>query len=133
MIIRIDKDILINVKIIIVNPLYLSCIQVDTRISDGGIVDQTDESYQKAVRQMKLYSLLSSRNKMCSNVQYFYDVPVEFLPDMLRSIEQYSEYHVGDNKPDQEDDDSNALSITFEVMRRLDKVFSVYEFLSCSD
>jgi len=83
-------------------------------------------------RQKKIYSLLSSRNRNLSNVQYFDDIPVELLPDMLSSIQQYSEYHCGKNAPEQDDDDTNALSIVFEVMRRWDESFSVYEALSNS-
>src|SRR6056300_1287377 len=44
------------------------------------------------VRQKKIYSVLSSRNRQCSNVGHFDDVPVEFLPDMIRTFEQSSEY-----------------------------------------
>ena len=47
----------------------------------------------KNVRRKKVYSLLSSRNRECSNVGYFDDIPVEFSPDMLSTIQQYSEYH----------------------------------------
>ena len=48
------------------------------------------------VRQKKIYSVLSSRNRDCSNVEHFEDVPVELLPDMLQSIQRYSHYQMGD-------------------------------------
>ena len=51
------------------------------------------------VRQKKVYSVLSSRNRRCSNVGHFDDVPVELLPDMLRTIQQYSNYHVTEIHP----------------------------------
>eukprot|EP00571_Detonula_confervacea_P011998 CAMPEP_0172306308 /NCGR_PEP_ID=MMETSP1058-20130122/7406_1 /TAXON_ID=83371 /ORGANISM="Detonula confervacea, Strain CCMP 353" /LENGTH=206 /DNA_ID=CAMNT_0013018149 /DNA_START=122 /DNA_END=742 /DNA_ORIENTATION=+ len=90
-----------------------------------------DDSYHSvAVRQKKIYSLLSLRNRKWSNVQYFDDIPVELLPDMLSSIQQYSEYHCGENAPEQDDEDTNAFSIVFEVMRRWDESISVYEALS---
>eukprot|EP00579_Thalassiosira_antarctica_P017897 CAMPEP_0201947038 /NCGR_PEP_ID=MMETSP0903-20130614/54733_1 /ASSEMBLY_ACC=CAM_ASM_000552 /TAXON_ID=420261 /ORGANISM="Thalassiosira antarctica, Strain CCMP982" /LENGTH=526 /DNA_ID=CAMNT_0048490159 /DNA_START=164 /DNA_END=1741 /DNA_ORIENTATION=- len=72
----------------------------------------------KALRGKKIYSVLSSRNRECSNVHYFNDAPVEFLPDMFGAIQQYSEYHLQDNSPWQDDDDVNALSIVFEIVRR---------------
>ena len=84
----------------------------------------------KKVRQQKIYHVLSSRNKECSNVQHLDDVPIEFLPYMLGSIQQYSEYHAGENTPPKHDKDVNALSVVYETMRRWDKAFSVYESLS---
>ena len=93
----------------------------------------SDDEYFKAVRQKKIYHVLSSRNKENTNVQYFDDdMPVEILPDMLRSIQQYSEYHIGqedEEVPERGEEDSTSLSIVFEVMRRWEKVFSVYECL----
>lgn len=75
----------------------------------------------KKVRQQKIYHVLSSRNKECSNVQHLDDVPIEFLPDMLGSIQQYSDYS--------KSGDIGALSVVYETMRMWDKAFSVYESL----
>ena len=83
-----------------------------------------------AVRQKKIYSVLSSRNRECSNVQSMDDVPVEFLPDMLVSIQQYSEYHIGDKAPPKRNDDAKALSVMYEILRFWNEAFSVYESLS---
>ena len=79
----------------------------------------------------RIYRILSGRNIEQSNVKYFDDVPVELLPGMMGSIQQYSEYHyVGYQMHDQDDGDCHVLSIVYEVMRRWDKVFSVYEALN---
>ena len=98
---------------------------------------ETDDNFgQAAVRQKKIYHILSSRNRECSNVQDLDDVPTEFLPDLLRSIQKYSEYHLGENTPDGEmapprdDKDVDALSVVFELMRFWDKSFGLYESLS---
>ena len=87
----------------------------------------------KAARGKKIYYVLSSRNRECSNVHYLEGVPVEFLPNMFMAIQQYSEYHLQDKSPSQDDNDVNALSIVFEIVRRWDKGFSVYESLSTSN
>jgi hypothetical protein len=95
--------------------------------------DESESPFdRKAVRQKKIYSILSVRNRKCSNsnVLYFSDVPVEFLPDMLISIQQYSRYYSGNNAPPKHHKHVEALSVVYEVMRRWDKVISVYESLS---
>ena len=74
--------------------------------------------------QKKFYSVLSSRNQESSNVQHFDEVHVEFLPGMLRSIQKYSEYHIGDNSPPKRDEDIEALSVVYEIMQNWDKAFS---------
>lgn len=67
----------------------------------------------------RIYRILSGRNIAQSNVKYFDDVPVELLPGMMRSIQQYSEYHyVGYQMHDQDDGDCHVLSIVYEVMQR---------------
>lgn len=66
------------------------------------------------VRRRKIYSVLSARNRECSNIQYFDKVPFEFLPDMLRSIQLYSERPVG---RDGCDNTAVPLSVVFEVMQ----------------
>ena len=78
------------------------------------------------------YSVLSSRNRQCSNVGHFDDVPVEFLPNMLSTIQQYSEYHTEDSEISQGTNDVNPLSLMFEVCRYWDKSLAVYELLSSS-
>ena len=84
----------------------------------------------KRVRQKKICHVLSFRNRECSNVKHFDDVPIEFLPDMLTSIQQYSEYHLGESAPARDGEHVNSLSVVYEVMRFWDKVISVYESLS---
>ena len=87
----------------------------------------------KAFRGKKIYSILPSRNRECSNGHYLDNVPVGFLPDMFGAIQQYSEYHLKDNSPSQDDNDVNALSIMFGIVRRWDEGFSVYKSLSTSN
>ena len=67
------------------------------------------------IRQKKIYSVLSSRNRECSNVGHFDDVPVELLPDMLDPIQQYSKYHIGKDTPGQASRDVNPLSLVYEI------------------
>ena len=86
----------------------------------------------KKVRQKKIYSILSSRNRSCSNADHFEDVPVEFLPDMLSSIQQYSNYHVSADAPRQADFDVEPVSIIYEILQRWDKSLAVFESLSSS-
>ena len=84
----------------------------------------------KRVRRKKIFSILSSRNRDCSNVGHFDDVPVELLPKMLRSIQKYSVYHAGRSSISQGLHDVNPLSLMFEVCRYWDKSLAVYELLS---
>lgn len=82
------------------------------------------------VRQKKIYSILSSRNNECSNVKHFDNVPVELLPDMLVSFQQYSDYHVPEDTPNQSDHDVQSLSLVYEICRHWDECLSLYESLS---
>ena len=90
----------------------------------------------KSVRQKKIYSVLSSRNRDCSNVKHFEDVPVEILSDMLHSFQSYSNYHVTpteeDKKftPPQNDNHVNPLSIVYEVCRHWEVSLATFEALS---
>ena len=83
-----------------------------------------------SARHKKVYSILSRRNRNCSNVGHFDDVPVELLPDMLRTIQQYSNYHVAEHTPSQDIRDVNPLSLVYEICRYWDKSLAVYESLS---
>ena len=100
---------------------------------NGDLTESLSESERyhfesKANRQKKIYRILSHRNRECSNVQHFSDVPIELLPEMLTSIQQYSEYHLGDNRlPDQDDRDVKSLSVVYEIMRKWDQAISLYE------
>lgn len=83
-----------------------------------------------ALRRKKIYKVLSRQHQNCSNVTHFEDVPIEVLPNMLISIQHCSEHQIAPFSHDEEDDDTPALSVIFEVMRRWDKVFPVYESIS---
>lgn len=82
------------------------------------------------VRQKKIYSILSSRNNECSNVKHFENVPVELLPDMMVSFQQYSDYHVPEDTPNQSDHDALPLSLVYEICRHWDECLALYETLS---
>ena len=79
-----------------------------------------------------------------SNVDHFDDdMPVELLPDMLMSIQKYSNYHdqpsiysrfyhgiAFPKVPAQDTWDAKPLSIMFEMLQRWDKALAVFEALS---
>ena len=102
---------------------------------------ESDDIYDpKNVRYKKIYAVLSSRNRNSSHVQHFDDVPVEFLPDILSSIQQHSKYHVLDHAPYRSRPhpppcvhDVKSLSVVYEIMRFRDKSFSAYESLCAAN
>ena len=64
----------------------------------------------------EIHHILSSGIRGLSNDHYYDDVPVEFLPDMLGSIQLYSEYHHGDNAPSRDFPHVAPLSIVYEMI-----------------
>jgi len=86
------------------------------------------------VRQKKIYSILSARNRSLSNIDHFDDdMPVELLPNILTTIERYAKYHETneeDDAPLQDSQDVKPLSIVFEILQRWDKSLAVFEALS---
>ena len=107
-----------------------TCLMINPVSRFNGDSMRGDLFESKAARQKKIYSILSARNRECSNVQYLDDVPVEFLPDMLSSIQLYSEYHLRDKAPPKHSKDVKTLSVVYEILRHWEKAFSVYEALS---
>ena len=86
---------------------------------------------RKFVRQKKLYSVLSSRNRDCSNVGKFDDnIPVELLPHMLHSIHRFSYYRDGDADISQVRGHVHPLSLVYEICRHWDESLVVFEALS---
>jgi len=82
-------------------------------------------------RRKKLYSVLSSRNRDCSNVGNFDDdMPVELLPHMLHSIHCFSNYRDGGEDISQVRDHAQPLSIVYEICRHWDESLVVFEALS---
>jgi len=67
-------------------------------------------------RGWKIYSILSDRNEMMSNVQHFSDIDVKILPIMLEAVQTYAT-NVDDSKV-------KPLSIVYEVMRKWDKALT---------
>jgi len=84
------------------------------------------------VRQKKIYSILSSRNRDCSNVEHFDNVPVELLPDMLYTIKEYSNYPDGDNNMSisKVRGHVSPLSLVYEVCRHWEESLAAFEALS---
>ena len=84
-------------------------------------------------RGSKIYSLLSSRHRheVRSNVQDFSKIDVKFLPDMLEAVQRYAD--VSEEVEDDSEDGSDykavvkSISIVYEVMRKWEKVFNLYE------
>jgi len=101
--------------------------------------DESSDHYLEPnlVRQKKIYSILSKRNKSSSNVVHLEDVPVELLPDMLYSIQQYSSYHdpeIGFEEevtpPPRDTLDVEPLSIMYEICRHGNEALAVFEALN---
>jgi len=94
----------------------------------NGDPNSTDWIHPLNVRQKKIYLVLSSRNRTMSNVENFdEDLSSELLPDMLSSIQTYSDYYFADNP---RRDVHNPLSITYEILKHWDKALAVFEALS---
>eukprot|EP00984_Skeletonema_dohrnii_P022832 scaffold11933_cov117-Skeletonema_dohrnii-CCMP3373.AAC.4 len=79
---------------------------IDTNTHDQGHIN----------RGWKIYSILSTRNEMMSNVQHFSDIDVKILPIMLEAVQTYAT-NVYDSKV-------NPLSIVYEIMRKWDKALT---------
>ena len=82
----------------------------------------------KINRGRKIYALLSQRNKgeAESNVQHFADIDVKILPYMLASVQRYAQT-VMEDEEDFVLPKVGSLSIVYEVMRKWEKVFNLYE------
>ena len=93
----------------------------------NGDPNSTDWIHPLNVRQKKIYLVLLSRNGTMSNVENFdEDLSSELLPDMLSSIQTYSDYYFADNS---RRDVQNPLSITYEILKHWDKALAVFEAL----
>ena len=78
----------------------------------------------------KIYAILANRNRECSNVEDFADVPIEILPDMLQSIHKYSQFWRSDQWWIGKDGNYvEPLSVVYEILRNWDKALSLYESL----
>ena len=102
------------------------------RENNGSDPDSNFYYSTDSVRQKKIYHVLSIGNLNCSNVKNFVDMPFELLPDLLCLIQEYSNYHVSEDTPDQSDDDVKPLSLVYEICRYWDECLSVYETLGSS-
>ncbi len=77
------------------------------------VMGDNESKVREDNRARKIYGLLSSRNETMSNVQDFGDIDVKLLPNLLEAVQKYS---FGE-------DDDMTLSITYEVMRKWDKLY----------
>ncbi len=95
---------------------------------NDGDYPETDKPYgKKLIRAQKIYTVLSVGNEDCENVQEVKEAPLEALPIMLKSIQDYSNYHVGSNNPDQLESYVQPLSVVYEIMRGWEEVVSHFE------
>lgn len=77
-------------------------------------------------RGRKIYTLLSLRNKALSNIQHFGDIDVKVLPNMIEAVQRYANmYDWSYNGVSIEN--VKPLSILYEVMRKWEEVFPLYE------
>lgn len=97
----------------------------------NGFNPDADDKYDPVfVRQKKIYSALSTLNRSSSNTQHFEDIPVELLPNMLVSIQRYSNYHAQKHAPMKHRSHARPISIIYEILQRWDKSLEVFEALS---
>ena len=99
----------------------------------NGFNPDADDKYDPVfVRQKKIYSALSSLNRSSSITQHFEfeDIPVELLPNMLVSIQRYSNYHAQKHAPTKHRSHARPISIIYEILQRWDKSLEVFEALS---
>ena len=83
-------------------------------------------------RQRKIYKILASRNETMSNVQHFDNLDINLLPEMLLAVQLYAKAHGDEGKQGffyRDSSNVNELSIYYELMRKWDKAFSIYEAL----
>ena len=83
------------------------------------------ENAMEVNRGKKIYSILSRRHLHDSNAQYFSEIDVKILPDMLEAVQKYS--IIGGETEDEANlfESVRGLSIIYEVMRRWEKVFAL--------
>ena len=67
-------------------------------------------------RALKICMLLSSRNRSMSNVQHFGGMDIKMLPNMIEAVQRYANLV-----------SVKELSIVYEVMRKWEEVFPLYE------
>lgn len=79
-------------------------------------------------RGAKIYSVLSSRNRECSNARHLGDdFQTEFIPHMLESVQIYYQHWC--NAPIEDEMDPRLpLSIVYEIMRGW-KMPLLYEYI----
>jgi len=91
----------------------------------------TEAFDSRSVRRKKIYSILSTRNRDCSNVGNFDDdMPVELLPHMLHSIHRFSNYRDGGADISQVRGHVHPLSLVYEICRHWEKSLATFEELS---
>ena len=101
----------------------------NTRVYNYNSIDSWNKMLNVGLnRGAKIYFLLSKRNRTLANVEHFSDIDVKILPNLLDSVQRYvqrAKLRCKHAPPIYEPVES--LSIVYEVMRRWDKVFNLYE------
>ena len=96
-----------------------TCLRIET--DPMGVMNNS--GVPKDNRAWKIYTVLIKRHKTISNVQYFGDIDIKLLPNMLQAVQKYSLFNGGNVCR------ANALSIVYEIMHRWDKVSPLYKTL----
>eukprot|EP00984_Skeletonema_dohrnii_P026649 scaffold16013_cov84-Skeletonema_dohrnii-CCMP3373.AAC.2 len=86
------------------------------------ILEENRSEAREINRAQKLYGLLSLRNIVQTNVQYFGEIDVNLLPHILEVVQKYAIASMDGDKHH-----VKALSIVYEVMRRWEKVSPLYK------
>eukprot|EP00985_Skeletonema_marinoi_P011498 scaffold5475_cov98-Skeletonema_marinoi.AAC.3 len=87
-------------------------------------------------RGWKLYSLLSIRNQLMSNVKHFGDIDVKILPNMLEAMQRYhnavSVYNANAHSF-RRNFEVEPVSIVYETLRKWDKVMQLCKSLGAEN
>ena len=110
----------------------LNAIATSNHSCDVTLLDINTYGKIEDNRGSKIYFLLSERHaeENLSNTQYFSDIDVKLLPNMLEAIQKYGNItymslsRVFSVIPEKR---IKSVSIVYEVMRKWDKTFNLYE------
>ena len=110
---------------------HICCVHFDFACASLNYWNLHDD--EQINRGSKIYALLSLRNKTTSNTHHFGDIDMKILPNMLEAVQKYSnvtnEYlnaFFSHSVREERMHNVTALSIVYEVMRKWDKTFPLY-------
>jgi hypothetical protein len=79
-------------------------------------------------RQRKIYNILASRNKRMSNAQYFDDIDINLLPEILAAVQRYASTPVSERQLlYRVNSEVSGLSIVYELMRKWDSIYKIWD------